>query len=121
MDTTLEFRVMDASTGAETARVKFTASGDPDIAVPAANLKALEYCHTLSGGKYLLRADQDPATPCGYYLSRVDGAVHIFMLDASGKLYDYRYKLVEGNGRGYAVESGGRVNNCMIRDLVLNA
>lgn len=121
MNTTLEFRVMDANTGTDTARVKFTAPGDPDIAVPAATLKALEYCHTLSGGKYLLRAGQDPATPCGYYLSRVDGAVHIFMLDAGGKLYDYRYRLAEGNGRGYTIESGGRINNRMIRDLVLNA
>lgn len=119
MHTTLEFRVMDANTSAEVARVEFTAPGDPDIAVPAATLKTLEYCYTLSKGEYLLRADQDPATPCGYYLSRVDGAVHIFMLDASGKLYDYRYKLVEGNERGYTVESGGRINNCMIRDLVL--
>lgn len=115
----LEYKVMDARNNTEIAQVTFTAPGDPDIAVPAATLKALEYCYSLSEGEYLLDNRQDPATPCGYYKSKIDGAVHIFMLDADGKLYDYRYKLVEGNGRGYAVESGGRIANCMIRDLVL--
>lgn len=116
----LEFKVIDARSNTEVAQVTFTAPGDPDIAVPAATLRALEHCYSLSEGKYLLRARQDPATPYGYYKSKVDGAVHTFMLDAGGRLYDYKYEISESlDGRGYAVESGGRIDNCMIRDLVL--
>lgn len=60
----LEFKVIDARVNTEVAQVEFTAPGDPDIAVPAAY---------------------------GYYKSKIDGAVHVFMLDAGGRLYDYKH------------------------------